>query len=131
MVAESVGHLIAQGDKVIITCVGNGSIAYRLAALMNNTGKIYSFEALPNEIPKMKEKMKQLGVTNVFLLSECFNGIHPDDPRFMDVTAVVVVPPSTNSTVINPVDYLMIHGGTSVDYSFLKTCCTNINGSTL
>jgi hypothetical protein len=49
----------------------------------------------------------------------------------MDVTAVVVVPPSTNSTVINPVDYLMIHGGTSVDYSFLKTCCTNINGSTL
>jgi tRNA A58 N-methylase Trm61 len=64
MVAESVGHLIAQGDKVIITCVGNGSIAYRLAALMNNTGKIYSFEALPNEIPKMKEKMKQLGVTS-------------------------------------------------------------------
>ena len=64
MLTESVGHLIAQGDKVIVTCVGNGGIVCRLAALMNNTGRIYSFEALPDEIPKLKDKMKQQGVTS-------------------------------------------------------------------
>ena len=49
--------------------------------------------------------------TDVVLLSECFTEVYPDDSRFEQVTAIIIVPPCTNSTVINHADYVMIQGG--------------------
>lgn len=58
---------IANPDKnsiIIDLCSAPGGKSAHLAAIMNNTGRIFSCDVYPNKIKLMKDLFKRLGVTN-------------------------------------------------------------------
>ena len=115
------GHLIIQ-DKascipaqvlkpplnsvVIDACAAPGNKTSHLAALMQNTGKIFAFDICKKRIKTMEKLLKRAGVTNCETINNNFLKTQSTDEKLKDVKYILVDPSCSGSGIVNRLSHL-------------------------
>ena len=84
---------------VIDACAAPGNKTSHLAALMQNTGRIYAFDMDENRLQLMKKMINRAGVTNCTTKHCDFLKVSPSE--YKDVTHILVDPSCTGSGIVS------------------------------
>ncbi|KAH3759030.1 S-adenosyl-L-methionine-dependent methyltransferase [Pelomyxa schiedti] len=90
-----------QGSHVIDSCSAPGNKTSHLAAIMNNTGKIYAFDKDKKRLDMMLKLLEQRGVKNVTATCQDFIKVSPRDKQYSSVTHILVDPSCSGSGMLD------------------------------
>ena len=93
-------------SQVIDACAAPGNKTSHLAALMKNTGKIYAFDLSFKRIKTMKSMLEKAGVFNCEVKHSDFLEILPSNPKYHQVTHILLDPSCSGSGIVNRLDHL-------------------------
>ncbi|KAG4083964.1 S-adenosyl-L-methionine-dependent methyltransferase [Neocallimastix lanati (nom. inval.)] len=99
--------IIPENMDIIDTIAGNGTRTSHLAALFNNSRKIFVFEKSLAKAEELKEKFIAQGVKNVEILCTDFLLTDPYDEKFSNVGAIICEPRSIGNAIIDKLGYMM------------------------
>ena len=89
------------GSKVIDACAAPGNKTSHLSAIMNNTGKIYAFDLDSSRLELMRTMLTKAGVTNCEILQSDFLKVFTKNPKYAQVTHILVDPSCSGSGMMN------------------------------
>lgn len=93
------------GSAVIDACAAPGNKTSHLAALLRNEGTLLAFERDNRRVVVLREMMTKSGAV-VQVTHGDFTRTDPHDPRFADVTHLLLDPSCSGSGIVNRLDYL-------------------------
>lgn len=96
----------APNSTVIDACAAPGNKTSHLAALMNNTGKIYAFDISSRRIKTMEKLLKKAGVTNCETINSDFLKTSVTDEKFQSVNCILVDPSCSGSGIVSRMSHL-------------------------
>ncbi|KAI8610454.1 S-adenosyl-L-methionine-dependent methyltransferase [Chytriomyces sp. MP71] len=99
--------LIAETDKIIDTRAGCGINSSYLASLMKNKGKVFAFESRPSRIQSLKLRLENQRVKNVEVIEDDFVASDAMDPKFSEVTTIIIEPPNSGTAIVDKLGYLL------------------------
>lgn len=94
------------GSHVIDACAAPGNKTSHIAALMQNTGKIYAFDLNMKRLKTMESMLDKAGVKNCVSKHCDFLSIPLTDPNYVQVTHILVDPSCSGSGIVNRLDHL-------------------------
>ncbi|CAH1772808.1 unnamed protein product [Owenia fusiformis] len=94
------------GSHVIDCCAAPGNKTSHLAAIMANTGKIFSFDLDKKRLETMRSLTSKAGVTSAELTHHDFLTVDPKDPKFARVQYMLVDPSCSGSGIYSRLDPL-------------------------
>ncbi|KAJ3041729.1 hypothetical protein HDV00_008817 [Rhizophlyctis rosea] len=93
--------------EIIDARAGCGTKTSQLSSLMRNKGRIYTFEDRPSRLEALKSHLKVQGCQNVELIESDFLTSDPSDPKFANVTVIVLEPPNSGTAILDKLNYLL------------------------
>lgn len=91
--------------SVIDACAAPGNKTTHLAALLNNNGKLFAFERDERRHNVLKSMLEKAGA-NADVIHGDFTRADPNEPRFANVTHLLLDPSCSGSGIVNRLDYL-------------------------
>ncbi|XP_074869793.1 28S rRNA (cytosine-C(5))-methyltransferase isoform X2 [Carettochelys insculpta] len=89
------------GSQVIDACAAPGNKTSHLAAILKNKGQIFAFDLDPKRLATMSTMLVRAGVTCCELASEDFLAVDPTDPKFSNVSYILLDPSCSGSGMVN------------------------------
>ena len=90
------------GSVCIDTCSAPGNKTLHIASIMRGQGKIFAFERSPPRLATLERRVQQQGAGDfIKCLGMDFMEVEPLDPRFKDVTHVLIDPSCSGSGLVN------------------------------
>ncbi|XP_072035849.1 28S rRNA (cytosine-C(5))-methyltransferase-like [Amphiura filiformis] len=100
----------APGSHVIDGCAAPGNKTSHLAAIMQNTGKIFAFDSAKGRYHAMCKLVPAAGVTNTTFYNQDFLETNPDDDELSSVEYILVDPSCSGTGMVARQDYLTDSG---------------------
>lgn len=97
----------SDGTVVIDATAAPGNKTSHLAAIMKNLGKLYAFEKDPKRFSTLQSMVLKAGCTNVVTVCSDFLLTDPLDPKFAQVSHILLDPSCSGSGIVNRLDYLV------------------------
>lgn len=88
------------GSHVIDACAAPGNKTSHLAAIMNNTGKLFAFDLDAKRLSTMSTLLLRAGVTCQKLANEDFLKVDPHSPLYKDVQYILLDPSCSGSGMV-------------------------------
>ncbi|KAJ3034700.1 hypothetical protein HK097_004417, partial [Rhizophlyctis rosea] len=105
--AYHLAPLLSPNCQIIDARAGCGTKTAQVSSLMRNKGIIYAFENRPSRLETLKSHLKAQDCQNVEILESDFLASDPADPKFADVTVVMVEPPNSGTAILDKLNYLL------------------------
>ncbi|KAJ7056603.1 S-adenosyl-L-methionine-dependent methyltransferase [Mycena amicta] len=96
-----------KNGRVIDATAAPGNKTTHLSALMGNTGKLFAFERDRKRFGTLSTMIKRAGCTNVDPVNADFLTVDPQDPKYAEVTHILLDPSCSGSGIVNRLDYLL------------------------
>ncbi|KAI8812524.1 S-adenosyl-L-methionine-dependent methyltransferase [Cladochytrium replicatum] len=97
-----------QNSVVIDACAAPGNKTTHLAAIMNNTGRIYAFDKDRKRLETLKRSADLLGCSNIKANCVDFLEVSSNDPEYKDVQYILLDPSCSGSGIVRRLDHLLI-----------------------
>ncbi|KAJ7220068.1 S-adenosyl-L-methionine-dependent methyltransferase [Mycena pura] len=98
----------ARKDAVVIDATAApGNKTTHLSALMRNMGKLYAFERDRKRFGTLLTMLSRAGCKNVEPINTDFLNVDPLDPKYANVTHILLDPSCSGSGIVNRLDYLI------------------------
>ncbi|KAL5032021.1 hypothetical protein BDV3_000619 [Batrachochytrium dendrobatidis] len=99
--------LVSEGDQIIDARAGCGIKAASLSTLAGKSGTVFAFENRPGRLETLKSNTKLFGCSNVSIIEGDFGLCDTQDPRFSNVTIVVLEPPNSGTLIIDKLGFML------------------------
>ncbi|KAI8906571.1 S-adenosyl-L-methionine-dependent methyltransferase [Powellomyces hirtus] len=93
--------------QVLDARAGCGIKALHLASALNTVGKVFACESRPGRLESLKSHKEIQGCKNLDIISADFTSLSGDDPRFTDVSIVIVEPLNSGTGILDKLGYLL------------------------
>ncbi|KAJ3011716.1 putative 28S rRNA (cytosine-C(5))-methyltransferase [Thoreauomyces humboldtii] len=97
----------SQDVQVLDARAGCGVKALHLASVLNRTGKVLACESRPGRIESLKNNREVQGCRNLEIFDSDFTSLSGDDPRFAEVSIVIVEPLNSGTGILDKLGYLL------------------------
>nr|XP_033778846.1 probable 28S rRNA (cytosine-C(5))-methyltransferase isoform X2 [Geotrypetes seraphini] len=94
------------GSHVIDACAAPGNKTSHLAAILKNTGKIFAFDLDTKRLATMSTLLLRAGVTCHEMANQDFLQVEPCDPKYMNVTHILLDPSCSGSGIVDRLNHL-------------------------
>ncbi|XP_033642361.1 probable 28S rRNA (cytosine-C(5))-methyltransferase [Asterias rubens] len=94
------------GSHVIDACAAPGNKTSHLAAILENTGRVFAFELDPKRLSLMSRLTKPTGATNLDLTNHDFLKVNPTDEKFRNVNYILLDPSCSGSGIVSRLNHL-------------------------
>ncbi|KAJ3148353.1 putative 28S rRNA (cytosine-C(5))-methyltransferase [Geranomyces michiganensis] len=101
--------LVAKGNEVQVldARAGCGTKALHLASALNKVGKVFACESRAGRLESLKSHKEIQGCKNLEIIEADFASLSGDDPRFADVSIVIVEPLNSGTGILDKLGYLL------------------------
>ncbi|KAJ3268833.1 putative 28S rRNA (cytosine-C(5))-methyltransferase [Borealophlyctis nickersoniae] len=99
--------LLTDTTQIIDARAGCGTKTLLLSSMMRNKGRIFGFESRPSRLESLRAHVQVQGCTNVDIVEGDFTGVDPADPRYAEVSIVVIEPPNSGTSILDKLGYLL------------------------
>uniref|UniRef100_H2Z202 SAM-dependent MTase RsmB/NOP-type domain-containing protein n=1 Tax=Ciona savignyi TaxID=51511 RepID=H2Z202_CIOSA len=91
----------APHTHVIDACAAPGNKTSHLAAIMNNTGKLFAVDRDRDRVKIMERQLQKANVQNCEIINSDFMKLNPTDPKFQKVECILVDPSCSGSGIVS------------------------------
>ncbi|KAJ3151516.1 putative 28S rRNA (cytosine-C(5))-methyltransferase [Geranomyces variabilis] len=100
---------LAEGNEVQVldARAGCGTKALHLASALNKVGKVFACESRAGRLESLKSHKEIQGCKNLEIIGSDFASLSGDDPRFADVSVVIVEPLNSGTGILDKLGYLL------------------------
>uniref|UniRef100_A0A8C8SBP1 28S rRNA (cytosine-C(5))-methyltransferase n=1 Tax=Pelusios castaneus TaxID=367368 RepID=A0A8C8SBP1_9SAUR len=89
------------GSHVIDACAAPGNKTSHMAAVLKNKGQIFAFDLDPKRLATMSTLLMRAGATCYELANQDFLAVDPSDPKYSNVTDILLDPSCSGSGMVN------------------------------
>ncbi|XP_022101884.1 probable 28S rRNA (cytosine-C(5))-methyltransferase isoform X2 [Acanthaster planci] len=97
-------------SHVIDACAAPGNKTSHLAAILENTGKVFAFDVDPKRVSTLSAMTAVSGATNLEIAIQDFLKVNPREERFSNVRYILVDPSCSGSGIVSRLDHLTNDG---------------------